>query len=112
MIELLVILTFHWFADFIVQTRKQAHLKSTSNTHLSLHVASYTSVMIVACLIIGVSPVIALVNGLLHWVIDHQTSRATSELWKRGDTRNFFIVIGLDQLIHTSLLIISLNIMY
>ena len=89
------IMTIHFIADFILQSSWMAKNKSKSNKALLAHVSVYTLVLAI------ISPLWALVNGILHFIVDYITSRVTSHLWSKGDTHNFFVVIGLDQLLHT-----------
>ena len=91
----------HWIADFIFQTDKMAMNKSTSWKWLSSHVAVYT----LPLFLWGWR--FALFNGATHLFVDAVTSRATTYLWKKGDRHNFFVVIGLDQAIHVTLLFVS-----
>lgn len=112
----LSVLFSHWFADFLVQTRWQAENKSKNLGALTGHVASYTGTMF--CLMFAwclFSPSawlptaeFCVLNGVLHWITDFFTSRATSYLWKKGDIHGFFGMIGLDQFIHVATLIITL----
>ena len=51
-----------------------------------------------------------LVNGGSHFCVDFVTSRVTSHLHKRGLIYGFFLVIGLDQLIHTIILVVTAGI--
>jgi hypothetical protein len=89
----------HWIADFIVQTDAQAKGKSTSLKWLSKHIATYTLCMSVfGCRF-------AVVNGLLHFVVDYFTSKATRYFYSKGETHNFFIVVGFDQALHLSALV-------
>jgi hypothetical protein len=101
-LTLLKILFFHFIADFCLQTDKMAINKSTSISWLTVHIATYSSFMMLFC-----GQKYALVNGLLHWAIDFGTSKWTSYLWKKGDRHNFFVVIGLDQLLHATCLILT-----
>jgi hypothetical protein len=92
-----------------MQTDYMAMNKSKSNHALMEHIKSYTIGMF-----FGLFPVMLMItdtsvyliifwivlNGLLHGATDYLTSRKTSELWKNGEIHEFFIVIGLDQLIH------------
>jgi len=97
-----LVLIVHWIADFILQTDQMAINKSTSFKWLSSHVGVYT----LALLPFG--PSFALINGLTHFMVDYVTSKFTSYLWKKNDRHNFFVVVGLDQLLHTSILIITI----
>jgi len=95
----------HWIADFILQTDKMALNKSRSWKWLSAHIAVYT-----ACLLpLGFA--FAVVNGLAHFVTDAITSRLTSYLYQKGDRHNFFVVIGLDQASHLTVLIATMPLM-
>lgn len=105
--QIVIILFFHWFADFILQTHEMAINKSKSNYWLTKHVMSYmTGILPIALLVMYLSGSFVgaflwwMLNGGLHWVTDYNTSRWTSKLWAKQETHNFFIVIGLDQFIH------------
>lgn len=111
------IIFLHWVADFICQTDKMAKNKSTSWIWLANHVTIYQ-----VTLFIGLLPAFkwftplsifnfVLYNGGAHFFIDAVTSRITSKLWAKGQTHNFFVVIGLDQLLHTCILIWSMRIL-
>lgn len=102
------ILTSHFVADFVLQTNQMATLKSRSIQWLSYHVGVYTLAM-ATLMVIFLTPsdvpllsvvLWVLVNGALHWMQDFGTSRWTSKLWAKHDVHNFFVVIGLDQLLH------------
>lgn len=119
------LLTTHFVGDFVLQTHWMASNKSKDNVALVLHVVVYSAVLAtgtfaagVGLLVLGALPHAAisgllsgfvLVNAALHFATDYFTSRWTSRLlkqWLDGsmqDSRhvhNFFVVIGLDQLIH------------
>jgi len=98
---LMYILFVHWVADFVMQTDEMAKGKSSSNKWLLAHTGTYTLVMGILTL----NPMYALINGIVHTIVDYFTSRASSKLWAKGEVHNFFIVVGLDQLIHTITLI-------
>lgn len=106
---IVTIVIAHWVADFIFQTDKMAQNKSTDWLALCFHVAVYTGVMtaIMLCFasFVGflVAPIAwwALGNGALHFCIDAVTSRIARHLWSSKMSHDFFVVIGLDQLLHT-----------
>ena len=99
----LVVLIVHFIADFILQSHWMAINKSKSWLALLAHGATYTA-MLFACTAAGAWQY-GLVNGLVHTAVDAVTSRITSALWKRGQVHNFFVVVGADQLIHTTFLL-------
>jgi hypothetical protein len=116
---ILYILFWHWVADFVAQTHEMAINKSTSNKWLLKHIIAYGNNLLYGSLplliyaaIIGQnwSVIIVsyvLINMVLHFITDYFTSRWTSKLWVKKDVHNFFVVIGLDQLIHTFCLILT-----
>jgi hypothetical protein len=102
-----VILTFHWLADFVFQTDKMAKNKSRSFYWLFVHVMTYCAVISVPImweysLFSGRNFI--LINVISHFAIDAITSRVSSFLWSKNQVHNFFVVIGLDQLLHTAIL--------
>jgi len=116
---ILYILFWHWVADFVAQTHEMAINKSTSNKWLTKHIMAYGNHLmfgsipfLIYGIIIGKNFALVIVsyvllNMALHWVTDYFTSRWTSKLWKKKDVHNFFVVIGLDQLIHSFCLILT-----
>ena len=105
---IMYIMLVHWVADFVMQTAEMVKGKSSSNRWLLAHTSTYTIVMAVLTL----NPIYALVNGVLHTVVDYITSRWSSKLWVKGDVHNFFVVIGLDQLIHVVTLIATYKLLW
>lgn len=106
--QYLALLFIHWFADFVLQTHWQASNKSKNNVALATHVLVYT-----ICLFFTVPFIFAsseplfnkwlyfiFLNGILHFITDYFTSRASSKLYAKQDWHNFFVVVGFDQLIH------------
>jgi len=101
----LAIIWVHWFADFFCQTDKMAKGKSTSNKWLGYHISVYTAILMV----FGWK--YALINGVLHAATDYVTSRITSRLWKEQRVHDFFVVIGVDQAIHATCLLLTIPLM-
>lgn len=100
--KIILVVWIHWVADFVLQTDAMAKGKSKSNKWLSYHIAAYTFILLCA---FGWK--FAIVNGALHWVTDYFTSRKTSKLWASGKVHDFFVVIGFDQAIHMTILILT-----
>lgn len=118
--DILLIIWAHFVADFMLQNDKMAQNKSTSNIWLSNHVMVYSAAMLgimapfvyfmdsatshiqLLWLLVWVT-----INGALHWITDWCSSRATSYLWQKGDRHNFFVVIGADQAIHLSTMVVT-----
>ena len=102
--QFLALLLAHFVGDFICQTHWQASNKSKSNGALARHVINYTLVIGFVSAAIFPTGIQALaftaLNGVLHFGTDYVTSRWSSRLWAKQDWHNFFVVIGLDQLIH------------
>jgi len=111
---ILVILFVHWFADFFLQTDKQAKGKSKNWGDLLAHTFTYSTMWIFAsCLLIGYenkgqttqwyvthSLLFAGITFICHTVTDYFTSRLNAKLWAKRDVHNFFVSIGLDQYFH------------
>lgn len=107
---LLLIFWTHFIADFLLQTDEMAINKSKSFKWLSIHAFVYGLPFYVIfglthSFLFGV--LYALVNAFLHWIVDAITSRITAKLWEAGERHWFFVVIGLDQAIHYTCLILT-----
>ena len=104
--QFVALLFVHWVADFVLQSHWMSVNKSKRVDALLLHATTYTGVLLVgAGAILGVHKIASLllfvgVNGLLHLATDFVTSRITSRLWQQKREHDFFVLVGLDQLIH------------
>lgn len=107
-----LILLAHWIADFVCQTDKMAKGKSSDWRQLVMHITAYvTAVNLIIptamfCMLMPPATVASVVlwgylNGVMHLCVDAVTSRITSKLYAAGRIHDFFVVIGLDQFIHT-----------
>ncbi len=91
-----------WLMDFACQCDRVALAKSTDNWALTEHVCIYALGLMVVF-----GPVFALVNGALHWGTDWLTSRWTARLWKAEKRHDFFVAIGVDQMVHGCTLVLT-----
>jgi len=99
-IDILILIWLHFFADFILQSDYIATNKSSNNTILVAHVLIYSIVFL------GFGWKFALINGILHYITDYITSKVCSWYWANDNRHMFFVVIGLDQAIHISSLML------
>lgn len=102
--QLVLLLCTHWVGDFVFQTTWMAVGKSRRLDALLVHVLTYSVVLAgAAVLLFGQTEKAAhfvAANAALHLVTDFVTSRISASLQARGNMRGFFVVLGLDQLLH------------
>ena len=98
---ILLIIWIHFVADFIFQLNYTAINKSKDNYVLLYHVIIY------GVLFIPISFQYAVVNSMLHFIVDYITSRVTSVLYRHDERHWFFVVIGLDQALHLTCLFVT-----
>lgn len=124
-IWIILLLVAHFVADFIFQPHYIAISKSYDIKNLIYHIIIYALAFFIIFglswyfmfYIIGITITaeiwlqmtfgITIVNSILHYIIDYFTSNVSGYFWKKKDYHNFFVIIGFDQLLHVSLLIIS-----
>ena len=99
----LLVVWLHFIGDFILQSDRMATSKSSSVKWLTIHIAVYA----LPLLLLGWQ--YAMINGALHWVTDFFSSKASRYFYQRKQNHWFFAVIGLDQAIHMTCLILTLN---
>ena len=119
MVEFVVFLALmkvaHFAGDFPFQTDEMATRKSTSKTVLLSHVAVYTLCLLLFTTLAALMGLVSsqylifwvLLNGVLHFITDYATSKVTSRMHAQGRTHDFFGMIGLDQLIHDSTILLT-----
>jgi hypothetical protein len=109
---LVLILLFHFIADFLFQSDDMAMNKSWGYGWLTMHTGVYTAVLMSLMMMlfknIEFAVFFATINGAGHWIIDAVTSRINTKLWKEEKRHWFFTMIGFDQFLHTALLLITL----
>lgn len=108
LIEIFSILLIHWFADFVLQTDKQAKGKSTSWAFLLEHTFMYSLTWLVPITFVGSITGLFTIKMLwfvpitfvAHTITDFYTSRINSSLYKEGKIHEFFVSVGFDQVLH------------
>jgi len=105
------LLLAHWVGDFVLQTQWQATNKSRNLGALTLHVATYSAVLLVAAVILlgpwrGLA--FTLANAGLHFATDYVTSRLSAKYWARQEWHAFFVMVGFDQFLHQAALAATL----
>jgi len=99
--DLILIIWMHAIGDFIFQSRWIAYNKSTNPIILGLHCFLYMIPLFV------ISWQFAIINGILHFPIDYLSSQLTTYFYNKDNDSMFFNVIGVDQAIHLTILILS-----
>ena len=100
----------HWFADFVLQTDKQAKGKSKNWNDLLIHTFAYSITffgllsLLNPLFNIGITFYqgfyFFLITFITHTITDYFTNRLNSKLWIEGKVHNFFVSIGFDQVLH------------
>lgn len=112
-IEIIIIILFlHWFADFVLQTDKQAKGKSKNWNDLISHTFNYSLIFWCFAMITSKGDIFLAFNFwfitfIFHTIIDYFTSRLNSKLWANGKIHLFFVNIGFDQFLHIIQLILT-----
>ena len=97
----ILLIWVHFFADFVAQNDWMATNKSKNWKALVVHACVY------AVFFIPFGFLLSILTGLLHAMVDATTSRITSHLWSKGERHWFFVVIGADQAIHLTVLMVT-----
>lgn len=115
-----VLAIIHYIADYLLQSREIADNKSKNFKYLLIHGSEYTLTIglllaVAFVMYVQILPIIlvieyAILNGVIHTIVDYFTSRLTSKYYAKKDYGSFFKILGLDQLIHISTLILTFNI--
>lgn len=97
----LLILVLHYIGDFLLQPHWIGANKYKCGKELAIHGMIYLLVMA------HVDPFWAILNTLIHITVDAFTSNITHKLYELKKYGAFFKVIGLDQLIHSTCLLLT-----
>ena len=102
---MLMLVWLHFIADFLLQDDTMARNKSKSILWLGGHALIYMTPF----LYLGWEFVVF--TGATHFITDFFTSKGTTWLWLRGERRWFFVLIGFDQAIHISTLVLTTHLL-
>lgn len=113
-LTIIFILFAHWVSDFLLQSDEVATTKSSSLAALMYHVFVYAISMVVLLSIFLLMPPEKVVffcylNGIIHFFVDFVTSKINSSLWEAEKRHWFFSMIGFDQFIHVTILLLTLS---
>lgn len=118
---IICLLLIHWLADFVFQRNVDAQNKWHSNLALLKHTLMYSAVFILftVCMMDGYWNQINhtglvwffIVVCVTHFAIDRFTSIIVHNLYKQEDHHNMFVIIGLDQFLHTAIMINCLKVL-
>lgn len=115
-----IILIVHYIADFIMQTEIMASKKSKNIYWLGTHCFIYGVGIFFLLFLRNILSFIvissyfylflfALWNAIFHFLIDFTTSKIETYFYLKKMNRAFFNVIGIDQLAHVIILLITFN---
>ena len=104
MLETLIILFWlHFVADFFLQSTYMALNKSKSVRALAWHCLVYSLPFF------WFGWKYALLAGALHFPVDFVTSKITARLWEKKEAHWFFVVVGFDQSVHMTILVLCMK---
>ena len=99
--NIILILLTHWVFDFVLQTDEMALEKGKNFWTLVNHSIVYS----LGFLVVFGGREMFFILLVSHIIIDGISSRVAGYFYKIGDRHNFFVVIGLDQVLHYIVLI-------
>lgn len=102
LVNIIIVFWLHFIADFFLQTQYMSMNKSKDSWVLGSHCLLYSFPL----MFFGVE--YGIINGILHFPVDFITSRITSKLYQKKEYHWFFVIIGLDQAIHMTVLVLTL----
>lgn len=115
---ILIILFWHWIADFVLQTDWQAQNKSKNIEALLQHTSVYSASWIIPGIVIFsdkysnpklffVILFFVLTTWIIHSITDFFTSKLNTKLWNEKKIHWFFVSIGFDQFLHFTQLLLT-----
>lgn len=93
----------HFIGDYVLQPRWMGDKKHKDESILFLHGTVYSITLMIFLLFTFTVPqilILGILNGVLHVVVDAVTSNLSHYFYGQERYKMFFIVIGIDDLIH------------
>ncbi len=126
MIYCLIWLLFvHVIADFVLQRHEISINKHNNLIYLCTHAFEYAMILLIgASLLVLIQPrhfvdimisrlyVFVAVNAITHLMIDFCTSKLCHMFYAKQDLHNHYVVIGFDQFLHQSIIIITASTLF
>ena len=122
-LTIIFILFTHFISDFVMQTDEMAKGKSTSIFWLTFHTIAYLIVSLIISVfyvtvlnqldIVNYDEITSLmiyyyiINSIFHFLTDFITSKIAKYYFDKNEIHNGFVVIGVDQFIHSTTLILT-----
>jgi len=109
-VEYIALLLLHYLSDFLLQSRIVAENKSINKSFLIVH----CSIIFLALSIFTLNPLFGIINAVIHGFIDkniwsyYRKNAKSKRYWKDN---SFYSTLGLDQLLHVSVLFITWDIL-
>lgn len=112
---LIFIMWANYVADFLLQSKKMSNNKHHSVSWLLVHIAAYTTSFAFFLWIFNLLVqaftwenmlLLVGINGISHFIIDFITSKISAYYYKANKYKTFIKIIGMDQFIHVTILII------
>lgn len=104
------ILFFHYVGDVLLQSDEMRSEKWRSGRILTKHVGTYTMILAIAAFILTIPWWWVLINGILHFIVDHVSSSFTHWFFEvKDDIRSGMNIVVADQLIHVYCLWVTLK---
>lgn len=109
---IIYILLLHFIGDFCLQTKWMAESKSKNWEALTAHVFVYCLTLFCGIGVTGMFSIndlcrFAIINFIIHLVIDSITSRCTKIALEHKNMHVFFAIVGFDQFLHNVTLLLT-----
>jgi hypothetical protein len=112
---LIVVLWLNYLTDYMLQTKKMSENKHNSVLWLLAHVSSFTLALGILVSVYNIFAnaftwgnlvLLILLNGLTHFIIDYISSKITAYYYKNNKLKQFIRVIGGDQTLHVTIIVL------